>query len=44
VPAGADEAQVREAALADEAVQKYVDGKPLKKFVYVRGKLANVVV
>ncbi|HET7203557.1 MAG TPA: leucine--tRNA ligase, partial [Steroidobacteraceae bacterium] len=44
VPASADEAQVREAALADEAVQKYVDGKPLKKFVYVRGKLANVVV
>ncbi|HWJ05054.1 MAG TPA: leucine--tRNA ligase [Steroidobacteraceae bacterium] len=44
VPASADEALVREAALADEGVQKYVDGKPLKKFVYVRGKLANVVV
>ena len=44
VPASADEATVREAALADEGVQKYVDGKPLKKFVYVRGKLANVVV
>jgi leucyl-tRNA synthetase len=44
VPANADEAQVREAALSDESVQKYVDGKPLKKFVYVRGKLANVVV
>ncbi|HET9693125.1 MAG TPA: leucine--tRNA ligase, partial [Steroidobacteraceae bacterium] len=44
VPAGADEAEVREAALADAAVQRYVDGKPLKKFVYVRGKLANVVV
>jgi leucyl-tRNA synthetase len=44
VPATADEAEVREAALADEGVQKYVDGKPLKKFVYVRGKLANVVV
>jgi len=44
VPASADEAQVREAALADEGVQKYVDGKPIRKFVYVRGKLANVVV
>jgi leucyl-tRNA synthetase len=44
VPANADEAQVREAALADEGVQKYVDGKPLRKFVYVPGKLANVVV
>jgi len=44
VPASADEAQVREAALADEGVQKYIDGKPIRKFVYVRGKLANVVV
>jgi leucyl-tRNA synthetase len=44
VPANADEAQVREAALADEGVQRYTDGKPIRKFVYVRGKLANVVV
>jgi leucyl-tRNA synthetase len=44
VPVNADEAQVREAALADEGVQKYTDGKPIRKFVYVRGKLANVVV
>ena len=32
------------AALADEGVQRYTDGKPIRKFVYVRGKLANVVV
>ena len=44
VPANADEAQVREAALADEGVQRYTDGKPIRKFVYVPGKLANVVV
>jgi leucyl-tRNA synthetase len=44
VAASADEATVREAALADEGVQKYVDGKPIRKFVYVRGKLANIVV
>ncbi|MDH5177960.1 MAG: class I tRNA ligase family protein, partial [Gammaproteobacteria bacterium] len=44
VAASADEATVREAALADEGVQKYVEGKPIRKFVYVRGKLANVVV
>jgi len=44
VPSGADEAQVREAALADPGVQKYMEGKPVRKFVYVRGKLANVVV
>jgi len=35
---------VREAALADGGVQKYIDGKPVRKFVYVRGKLANLVV
>jgi leucyl-tRNA synthetase len=44
VPASADEATVREAALADEGVLRYIDGKPIRKFVYVRGKLANVVV
>jgi leucyl-tRNA synthetase len=44
VPADADEAQVREAALADSNVQKFMDGKPVRKFVYVPGKLANVVV
>ena len=44
VPASADEATVREAALADAGVLRYVDGKPIRKFVYVRGKLANVVV
>jgi hypothetical protein len=25
-------------------VLRYIDGKPIRKFVYVRGKLANVVV
>jgi leucyl-tRNA synthetase len=44
VPADAAEAAVREAALADEGVQRYVDGKPIRKFIYVPGKLANVVV
>ena len=39
-----DQAQVREAALADAGVQRYVEGKPVRKFVYVPGKLANVVV
>jgi leucyl-tRNA synthetase len=44
VPAGADEALVREAALADPNVQRFMEGKPVRKFVYVPGKLANVVV
>jgi len=44
VPAGADESIVREAALADPNVQRFMEGKPVRKFVYVPGKLANVVV
>jgi leucyl-tRNA synthetase len=44
VPAGADEATVREAALADPNVQRFMEGRALRKFVYVPGKLANVVV
>ncbi|HSW32202.1 MAG TPA: class I tRNA ligase family protein, partial [Steroidobacteraceae bacterium] len=43
VPAGADEATVREAALADPNVQRFMEGRALRKFVYVPGKLANVV-
>jgi leucyl-tRNA synthetase len=44
VPAGADEATVREAALADANVRRFMDGRAVRKFVYVPGKLANVVV
>ena len=31
-------------ALADPNVAKFVDGKELKKFVYVPGRIVNVVV
>jgi len=44
VAAEADEAAVREAALADSNVQRFIEGLPVRKFIYVRGKLANVVV
>jgi leucyl-tRNA synthetase len=44
VPADAGEAEVRAAALADPNVLKFMEGKPVRKFVYVPGKLANVVV
>jgi len=44
IPADADENIARDAALADANVQKFVDGKPLRKVVYVRGKLVNLVV
>jgi leucyl-tRNA synthetase len=44
VPVDAAEDQVREAALGDVNVQKFVEGRPVRKFVYVPGKLANLVV
>ena len=44
LPVGADEAAARDAALADANVQKFIDGKPLRKLIYVPGKLVNVVV
>jgi leucyl-tRNA synthetase len=43
VPAGAAEEIVREAALADAAVQRWVEGKPIRKVIVVPGKLVNVV-
>jgi leucyl-tRNA synthetase len=44
VPATADQAAVQAIALADETVLRFVEGKPVRKFVYVPGKLANVVI
>jgi len=44
VAAGADEAVAREAALADPGVAKFVAGQPVRKLIYVPGKLVNVVV
>jgi leucyl-tRNA synthetase len=37
------EAQVRALALASPKVQSVLDGRPAKKFVYVPGRLANIV-
>jgi len=44
VPANAAEPTVREAALADEQVGKFVGDKPVRKVVVVPGKLINIVV
>jgi leucyl-tRNA synthetase len=44
VPADADEATARAAALADPGVARFVAGQPVRKLVYVPGKLVNVVV
>ena len=40
----ADEEQARELAFGDEKVAKFVDGKEVKKFIYVPGRIVNIVV
>jgi len=44
VPRGAEEAAIVTAALHEEAVRRFVDGKELKKQIYVPGRLLNLVV
>jgi len=44
VPVDAPEEKVRELALADEAVQRHVAGKQIRKVIHVPGKLINIVV
>ncbi len=44
IDADSTEEQVKEIVLADEKIQQYVDGKPIRKFIYIRNKLANIVV
>ena len=44
IPVNATQEEAVQIALADPNVQKYVDGKPIKKAIYVPGKLVNIVV
>ena len=44
VAAGSSEEDVRETVLADAKIQEFLAGKPVKRFIYVAGKVANVVV
>ena len=44
IAAKASEAEARAAALADDNVSRWVEGKEVRKFVYVPGKLINIVV
>src|SRR5574342_590676 len=41
VSRGASEAEVVELALRDESVRKFVDGKPVRKTIYVQDRLLN---
>jgi leucyl-tRNA synthetase len=44
IAAKATEAEARGAALNDENVSKWIEGKEVRKFVYVPGKLINIVI
>jgi leucyl-tRNA synthetase len=44
VPAAAAEETVKAAALADSRVKPFIDGKTVRKVIYVPGKLLNIVV
>ena len=44
VPAAADEERVKAAALGDEQVRRFVEGRPVRKVILVKGKLINIVV
>ncbi|MEN9258639.1 MAG: leucine--tRNA ligase [Gloeomargarita sp. SRBZ-1_bins_9] len=43
VPAQADQTTLEQLALASEIGQRYLQGKPIKKVIYVPGKLLNFV-
>ncbi len=40
----ATEAQVHEIVLGNELIQKWMEGKPIKKLIFVKGKMINVVI
>jgi leucyl-tRNA synthetase len=44
VPTSASEEEVRQAALEDDRLQGYLEGKTVRKLIYVPGKLVNIVV
>ncbi len=43
LPADLTEAQARQAALSQESVQRHLNGKSPKRWIYVPGKLVNIV-
>jgi leucyl-tRNA synthetase len=44
MPRGIAEAEARDAALADPNVQRFMDGKQLRKTIFVPDRLLNLVV
>ena len=44
IPVDADEHAAQRAALAEERVRAHVEGKTVKKFIYVKGKIVSFIV
>ena len=44
VPVDATEATILETAKADDKIKPLIDGKPIKREIYVKGRLVNLVV
>ena len=44
LPADATEKEIEEAALTDERVQRFIEGKPIRKVIVVPNRLINIVV
>ena len=40
----ATEQEVNDIVLSNALVQKWIDGKPVKKLIFVKGKMINVVI
>ncbi|HNK28668.1 MAG TPA: hypothetical protein PKG65_07085, partial [Ferruginibacter sp.] len=43
LPIDLEQKQVEEEVLKNDVVQKWLDGKPPKKIIYVKNKMINVV-
>jgi len=44
VSAGLSEDEARELALQNDVIKKWLEGKEIKKFIYVKDKLVNIVI
>ena len=44
IPQSATEEDIRAAVLADETIRPLVEGKVIRKFIVVKGRLVNIIV
>ena len=44
IPADEDEEEIKKKSLADKAILKYITGKNVKKIIYVKNRLVNIVI